>query len=64
MEGQAAKNETSSPDWPPWAKAWGGLVVIAFQRRTPPAYDGALRELRAHQLSSWCWRWLPNGRSD
>ena len=46
-------NQTNSVDWAAWAKAWGGVVVIAFLNgilhRT---YEGALGERRAHQLSS------------
>jgi hypothetical protein len=40
-------------DWPAWAKAWGGVVLIAFVNGVlHRAYEGALGELRAHQLSS------------
>jgi hypothetical protein len=48
-----SKNQTRSLDWQGWAKAWGGLLVIAFsQRRIHRTYERGLGELRAHQLSS------------
>ena len=57
----------SRPQWSAWAKAWLGLVVIAFLNGVlHRGYEGPLGELRAHQLSSavllvlvapWVW-WI------
>jgi hypothetical protein len=47
-------NQTNSVDWPAWAKAWGGVVAIAFLNGVlHRTYEGALGERRAHQLSSF-----------
>jgi hypothetical protein len=48
-----SENQTRSPDWPAWRKAWGGLVVIAFLNGVlHRSYERRLRELRSHQVSS------------
>jgi hypothetical protein len=48
-----SKNQNRTPDWPAWAKAWGGLVVIAFVNGVlHRSYERRLGELRSHQVSS------------
>jgi hypothetical protein len=39
--------------WPAWTRAWGGALVVGFVNGVARrGYEGALGELRAHQLSS------------
>jgi hypothetical protein len=63
--GHLGQVQASHPHWTPWAKAWLGMVVIAFVNGVlHRGYEGALGELRAHQLSTavlllllapWVW---------
>jgi hypothetical protein len=44
--------EIDSVDWPAWAKAWGGVVGIAFVNGVlHRVYEPAVGELLAHQVS-------------
>lgn len=53
MQQRNSENQTRSPDWPAWGKAWGGLVVIAFVNGVlHRTYERRLGELRSHQVSS------------
>lgn len=55
MQNQIGRiSQANSVDWPAWAKAWDGVVVIAFLNGVlHRTYEGALGERRARQLSSF-----------
>jgi hypothetical protein len=65
QEQVGSANETNPLDWPAWAKAWGGLVAIAFLNgvlhRLTRGRSGNRAPISFRRLC--CWRCSSRGRS-